>query len=134
MYKSDASFIPVPFIEREIDIEERADGTLIVRNTVPLREIDRHLPALFRSRVERNPDRTWLAQRRGPDRLWQKVSYAEAKRLIDGATQALLNLDKAGRPVSVEFHRVEIPSSTLFFRWRRCRRGCLLRRSLLPIP
>ena len=101
MNKIDATFIPVPFIEREIDIEERADGTLVVRNKVQLRELDRHLPALFRSRVERNPDRTWLAQRHGPDRLWQKVSYAEARRLIDGATQALLDLERVGRPVVI---------------------------------
>ena len=35
------------------------------------------------------PDRFWLAQRRGPERQWHKVSYGEAKGTIDALTQAL---------------------------------------------
>src|SRR4029078_10571500 len=46
--------------------------------------------------------RTWLAQRGGPDRQWRKLSYCEAKRIVDGLTQGLLNLGLAeGRPVAI---------------------------------
>jgi feruloyl-CoA synthase len=48
------------------------------------------------------PDHIWLAQRRGPERQWRKVSYGEAKQTIDALTQALLDMDlPAGRPVAI---------------------------------
>ena len=48
------------------------------------------------------PDRTWIAQRKGPERQWRRISYAEGKALIDSLTQALLNLGvPAGRPLAI---------------------------------
>lgn len=101
MTSSDTSFIPVPFIERRIDIETRDNGVLIVRNATPLRPLEAHLPALFRRAADRNPDRTWLAKRPAPDADWRRVSYAQARRAIDGATEALLELNAAGRPLMI---------------------------------
>lgn len=63
MTSADAPFIPVPFIERHLDIETRDDGVLIERDTTPLRPLEAHLPALFRRAAARNPDRTFLAKR-----------------------------------------------------------------------
>ena len=45
--------------------------------------------------------RAHLAQRGGPNREWRKVSYAEAKRIVDALTQGLLNLGLDGRPVAI---------------------------------
>ncbi len=48
------------------------------------------------------PDRTWLAQRRGPTGEWLKLSYAEAQHRVDSLTQALLDLHlTAERPVAI---------------------------------
>lgn len=101
MDHSAVPFIPVPFIPRSIDIETRADGVLIVRNRTPLQKLDDHLPGLFRRDADRTPDRTFLAQRPGPGLDWRRVSYAEARRAIDGATQALLAHGDAERPLVI---------------------------------
>ncbi|MDU3132165.1 MAG: AMP-binding protein, partial [Bradyrhizobium sp.] len=36
-----------------------------------------------------------------PERQWRKLSYADAKRTVDGLTQGLLNLKLDGRPVAI---------------------------------
>jgi feruloyl-CoA synthase len=101
MTSADVPFIPVPFIERHLDIETRDDGVLVVRNTTPLRPLEAHLPALFRRAAARNPERTFLAKRPAPGADWRRVSYAQARRAIDGATEALLGLSTAGRPLMI---------------------------------
>lgn len=101
MTSADVSFVPVPFIERSIDIATRDDGVLIVRNTTPLRPLEAHLPALFRRAAERNPQRTWLAKRATPGADWTRITYAQARRAIDGATEALLELKAAGKPLMI---------------------------------
>lgn len=101
MTPADVPFIPVPFIDRNIDIETRDDGVLIVKNATPLRPLEKHLPALFRRAAERNPDRTWLAKRPAPDADWRRVSYAQARRAIDGLTEALLELNAAGQSLMI---------------------------------
>src|SRR5215212_5733450 len=50
---------------------------------------------------EAGAERVWLAQRGGADRQWRKVSYGEAKRVVDGLTQGLLNLGLEDRPVAI---------------------------------
>lgn len=101
MNHSDVPFISVPFMPRSIDIDTREDGTLIVRNTTPLRPLATHLPALFLTAAERNPDRTFLARRPAPGVDWRRVSYAQARRMIDGLTEALLELDSPGRSLMI---------------------------------
>ncbi|MCC5986077.1 MAG: AMP-binding protein [Pararhodobacter sp.] len=101
MTSADVPFISVPFIERHLDIETRDDGVLVVRNSTPLRPLEAHLPALFRKAADRNPDRTWLAKRPVPGADWERVSYMQARRAIDGATQALLELSAVGRPLMI---------------------------------
>ena len=61
-----------------VDVERRADGTLIL-------SAGRSLPAdlplvidLLQRAAERRPNVTFLAERRGPDRAWQRLTYAEA--------------------------------------------------------
>lgn len=96
-----APFRPLPFIERDVSLEERADGTLYLRNQVPLAPLQPHLPGMFAASAQKHPDRTWLAQRRGPDRRWQELSYADGLRQIHSVTQALLDLHMRGRCVVV---------------------------------
>ena len=47
-------------------------------------------------------ERIWLAQRGGTERQWRKLSYGEAKRIVDGLTQGLLDLKlEPGSPVAI---------------------------------
>ena len=62
----------------EVSVERRADGTLILSTP---RALPDNLPLmidLLGSAAERRPDVTWLAERRGPARAWQRLTYAEA--------------------------------------------------------
>lgn len=61
-----------------VDVERRADGTVIL-------SAGRSLPAdlplvidLLQRAAERRPDVTFLAERRGSDRAWQRLTYGEA--------------------------------------------------------
>ncbi len=61
-----------------VDVERRADGTVIL-------SAGRSLPAdlplvidLLQRAAERRPHVTFLAERRGADRAWQRLTYAEA--------------------------------------------------------
>lgn len=59
-------------------VERRADGTVILSSG---RSLPADLPLvidLLQRAAERRPQVTFLAERRGPDRAWQRVSYAEA--------------------------------------------------------
>ena len=97
-----ASFKPIDFLPRDIDVERRADGSIVLRNRVPLQAYERHIPAFLRRWAAEAPDRIFVAQRRGPDRTWKKVAYGEALGIVDRLTQALLDLNLSEqRPVMV---------------------------------
>ena len=101
MAEAQAPFLPVRFIPRQIDVERRAGGTLVLRNRIPLRAPGPHIPALLRRQAALNPMRIWLAQRRGPDRVWLTVNYGAAVAQVDALTQFLLDLREPGRPIMV---------------------------------
>lgn len=61
-----------------VEVERRADGTLILSSG---RTLPADLPLvidLLGRAAERRPHVTFLAERRGPDRAWQRLTYAEA--------------------------------------------------------
>lgn len=97
----DIAFRPLPFIEREIDLETRTDGVLLLRNRVPLKAADAHLPAMLARAARTCPESIWLAQRRGSQRAWSKLTYAEGMRQVNSVTQALLNLQQPEKLVMV---------------------------------
>ncbi len=84
-------FKPVEFLSRDISVDRRADGTVVLQSNHKLKPYARHIPELVAKWASEAPDRLWLAQRRGPDRDWMKVTYGEAKKQIDAVTQALLD-------------------------------------------
>ena len=90
------------FLPRDIETERRPDGTIILRSRYKLAPYERHIPAYLAKWAKERPDHVWLAQRRGPERAWLKLTYGDAKRQVDALTQALLNrgLDQA-RPVMI---------------------------------
>jgi len=96
------AFRKIDWLKRDIAIERRDDGTIILKSRIPLQGYAKHIPASLAKWAKDAPDRIWLAQRGGSDRQWRKVSYGEAKRTVDALTQGLLNLGlEEGRPVAI---------------------------------
>jgi feruloyl-CoA synthase len=97
-----AAFRKVDWLARDIAVERRGDGTVVLKSRIPLQAYATHIPASLAKWATQAPERTWLAQRGGPDRQWRKLSYGEAKRTVDALTQALLDLGlDDGRPVAI---------------------------------
>ena len=84
-------FKPIEFLSRDVEVERRADGTVILQSRHRLKPHEKHVPAFVAKWATEAPDRVWLAQRRGPARDWLKVTYAEARKQIDSITRALLD-------------------------------------------
>ncbi len=96
------AFRKVDWLARDIAVERRDDGTVVLKSRIPLQAYETHIPAYLAKWAAQAPERIWLAQRGGPDRQWRKVSYGEAKRTVDALTQSLLNLGVGeGRPVAI---------------------------------
>jgi feruloyl-CoA synthase len=97
-----APFRKVNWLKRDIAVERRPDGVIIMKSRVPLQPYGRHIPEALARWAHERPDHVWLAQRRGPDRQWFKLTYGEAKRTVDALTQGLLDLKGIdGRPVAI---------------------------------
>ncbi|MDB5620900.1 AMP-binding protein [Tardiphaga sp.] len=96
------AFRKIDWLERDIAVERRPDGVIVLKSRVPLMDYQTHLPASLAKWSQERPDQVWLAQRNGPDRQWRHLTYAEAKRTVDALTQALLDMKlEADRPVAI---------------------------------
>src|SRR6266404_4599153 len=93
------AFRKIEWLARDIAVERRGDGVIVLKSRIPLQAYEKHIPASLAKWAGEAPDRTWLAQRAGAERQWRKLSYGEAKRTVDALTQGLLNPGlEAGRP------------------------------------
>ena len=96
------AFRKIEWLKRDIAVERRADGSIVLKSRIPLQAYEKHIPASLAKWAKQAPERIWLAQRGGLDRQWRKVSYGDAKRTVDALTQGLLNLGiPEGRPVAI---------------------------------
>ncbi|WP_441230438.1 AMP-binding protein [Tardiphaga sp. 215_C5_N2_1] len=96
------AFRKIHWMERDIDVERRPDGVIVMKSLIPLMPYETHLPASLAKWAKERPDHTWLAQRAGDDRQWRRLSYGEAKRTADALTQALLDMKLASDgPVAI---------------------------------
>src|SRR3979411_3119331 len=96
------AFRRIEWLARDIAVGRPADGVIGLTSRIPLQPYEKHIPASLAKWAKQAPERTWLAQRAGTDRQWRKLSYGEAKRMVDALTQGLLNLGLApGRPVAI---------------------------------
>jgi feruloyl-CoA synthase len=96
------AFRKIEWLKRDIAVERRPDGVIVLKSRIPLKAYEKHIPASLAKWAGEAPSRIWLAQRTGADRQWRKVSFGEAKRAVDGLTQALLNLKlEPGSPVAI---------------------------------
>ncbi len=94
-------FINLPFLERNLDVVERADGAVLMRSKVPLGPVEVHLPAVLRRRALERPARPWLKQRCAQTGDWRTLSYGAAGHQVDAVTQWLLSQRLDGRSVMV---------------------------------
>jgi feruloyl-CoA synthase len=96
------AFRKIEWLARDIAVERRTDGVIILKSRIPLKPYEKHIPASLAKWAREQPSRTWLAQRGGADRQWRKLSYAEAKRTVDALTQGILHFKlEPGRPVAI---------------------------------
>ncbi len=96
------AFRKIEWLERDIAVERRPDGVIVLKSRIPLKAYEKHIPASLAKWAAERPDRIWLAQRSGADRQWRKLSYGEAKRTVDALTQGILDLKlEPGRPVAI---------------------------------
>ncbi|MDP1867397.1 MAG: AMP-binding protein [Bradyrhizobium sp.] len=96
------AFRKIEWLARDIEVLRRPDGVIILKSRIPLQSYESHIPASLAKWATEAPSRIWLAQRAGSDRQWRKVSYGEAKQIVDGLTQGLLDLKlKPGSPVAI---------------------------------
>ena len=84
------AFRKIEWLARDIAVERRPDGVIVLKSRIPLKAYEKHIPASLAKWASETPDRIWLAQRAGPERQWRKLSYGEAKRTVDALTQGLL--------------------------------------------
>jgi feruloyl-CoA synthase len=95
-------FRKIEWLKRDIDVERRPDGVIVLKSRIPLQAYEKHIPTSLAKWAKQAPERIWLAQRAGTERQWRKVSYREAKHTVDALTQGLLNLGVTdGRPVAI---------------------------------
>jgi len=95
-------FKKLDWLERDIAAERRPDGVIVLKSRVPLKPYAPHIPSFLRRWGVERADDVWLAQRKGPDRQWRKVSYGEALATVDALTQALLDRGLTpDRPVAI---------------------------------
>src|SRR5215212_8474747 len=96
------AFRKIEWLERDIAVERRPDGVVILKSRIPLKAYDKHIPASLTKWAKERPNAVWLAQRAGSERQWRKLSYGEAKRTVDALTQGLLDLKvDPGSPVAI---------------------------------
>src|SRR3954470_21650562 len=96
------AFRKIEWLPRDIAVERRPDGVIVLKSRIPLQSYQTHIPASLAKWAVERPDRTWLAQRSGTDRQWRRLSYGEAKQNVDALTQGILNLAlEPGRPLAI---------------------------------
>jgi len=80
--------------------ERLGDGSVILRSGIPLAPYADSMAGLFRAAATAHPGRVLVAQRNGGG--WRKVTYAAARRQVDGLAQGLLDrCGPAARPVMI---------------------------------
>ena len=79
------------FAPREIRIEKRPDGTLVLRSPIEFAIPKWSILDFIPEWAEKAPQRAFLAQR-GREGEWQKISYAELWQRVQSVGQAMIDL------------------------------------------
>ncbi|MHC2313019.1 feruloyl-CoA synthase [Bradyrhizobium diazoefficiens] len=82
---------PLTFAPRELSVERRADGTLILRSPLELGPCDWRITDFLPSWASAAPDRIFLAQRNASGG-WDEITYSEAWSQVQAAGQSLIDM------------------------------------------
>jgi feruloyl-CoA synthase len=66
------AFRKIEWLKRDIAVERRGDGVIVLKSRIPLKAYEKHIPASLAKWAAAVPERIWLAQRAGADRQWRK--------------------------------------------------------------
>ena len=84
-------FKPLPMKGASVDVERRADGSILIRSRHAPGCGPRSIPHLLAERAAAHPDRPYMHQRAPGHGPWSGVTYGAAKRAADGVAQWLLD-------------------------------------------
>ncbi len=91
---------PIVFGSPQVHCERSSDGVFRIKSKEALGNYDPNLARLFRSAVEAQPTRIFIAEREGEP--WRKITYEEARPKVDAIAAALIERGlSADRPVMV---------------------------------
>lgn len=84
-------FKPLPQKGPDVTVERRDDGSILIRSNHPLAPPARSIGHLFAQHAADHPERKFLMQREPLHGPWRGVTYGEAKRIVDGIAQGLID-------------------------------------------
>ncbi len=96
-----APFVDMPLGSRDVEIERRGDGSILMRSTEPLGAYPRVLTERLFAAAAQHPGRTFIAQR-GPGGAWESLTYAQAAEKVRSIAQALIDRGlNSERPLAI---------------------------------
>lgn len=96
-----ADDLGVRFAPKEVDVERRPDGVILLRSPLPLTGCVDNIVDYLQNWAEVAPDRIFLAQRAAAGG-WETMHYGEAWLRVQAVAQALLDLGlSADRPIAI---------------------------------
>lgn len=97
---TDTEFVSVNFLPARVNVERRADGTLVLSSPEPLRDYARCLGEYLEHWARERSDQVYLAQREGDQ--WHTLTYAETLQRVRALGTALLQRGlSAERPLAI---------------------------------
>ncbi len=97
----DPDFHPAFFARREVSVERRSDGAVILRGPSLIEAPEENICNYIRRWAAERPSRVFLAAR-GSNDAWVTLTYADAWRRVSAVGQALLDRGLAGdRPIAI---------------------------------
>jgi feruloyl-CoA synthase len=95
-----APYRPIAFAPVDISSDAVPGGGFLLRSRTPLAPHDPSLGRMFRTAVEAQPDRAFLAERSGDG--WRRLTYAACRPIVDAIASAFIERGlSAERPVMV---------------------------------
>ena len=92
---------PIDFAPPAVDVEQRADGSYLLRSPYAPEPYPDHLLVPLQRWAKQAPDRALFAER-GPDGAWRKLTYAQAAAGAASIAQALIERGHGpDRPVAI---------------------------------
>src|SRR5262245_25353114 len=95
-----SKFVPVNLLPARVEVERRANGTLVLRSPEPLETYARCLGEYLERWARERPDAAYLGQREGEG--WRRLTYGEVRALVRAIATDLLGRGlSAERPVAI---------------------------------